>query len=126
MFTHLFCERTHTDTGEVVDGESGVARVVQWEEAVKAGSEDRVGQAFFEFGHSHMLGEVLEQNFDEDTAAGGCFFLVQMNQRKYMPADSIIAENMAKEASNVAQSVCFVAMDGLVIFGKCLLKEIGP
>lgn len=47
MFTHLFCERTHTDTGEVVDRESGVSRVVQWEKPVKAGSKYRISQALF-------------------------------------------------------------------------------
>jgi hypothetical protein len=124
MFTHLFSKRTHTNAGEVVDGESGVARIVQWEKPVKAWSKDRIGQAFFELGHSHMLGEVLEKNLDENTAARGGFFFIQVNQRKHMPANSIITEDVAEEASNVAQSVCFVAMDGLVVFGEGLLKEI--
>jgi hypothetical protein len=122
MFTHLLCERTHTNTGKVVDGESGVARVVQWEEPVKAGSKDRIGQAFFELGDSHMLGEILEQNLDENTAARGGFFFIQVNQRKHMPTNCIVTEDVAKEASNVAQSVRFVAMDGLVVFGERLLK----
>lgn len=122
MFTHLFRERTHTNAGEVVDREPGVARVVQGEKAVEARPKDRIGQAFFEFGHSHMLGEILEQNLDENTATRGGFFFIQMNQRKHMPPDSIVTKDMAKEPSNVAQSVCLIAMDGLVVFGEGFFK----
>lgn len=69
-----------------------------------------------------MLSKILEKNLDEDTAARGGLFFIQVDQRKYMPANSVVAEKMAKEASDVAQSVCFVAMDGLVVFGKRLFK----
>jgi hypothetical protein len=71
-----------------------------------------------------MLSKVLEKDLDEDTAARSCLLLIQVDQRKHMPAYSIIAKNMAKEASNVAQSVCFVAMDCLIIFGEGLFEQI--
>ena len=102
MFTHFFSKRTHANTSEVVDGESGVARVVQREEPVKAGPKNGIGQAFLEFGHAHVLGEILKENLDKNTAARGSFFLVQVDQRKHVPANTIVTKDMAKESSNVA------------------------
>lgn len=43
-----------------------------------------------------------------------------------MPANRVIANHMAEEAGNIAESVCLVAMDGVVVLGKCSFEEIGP
>lgn len=43
-----------------------------------------------------------------------------------MPPNSICAQHMAKEASNVTQPIRFVAMNSLVVLGECGLEEITP
>ena len=40
MFAHVLCENTKPDTGEVVDGETGMAWVLQRKETLEAGFED--------------------------------------------------------------------------------------
>lgn len=42
MLTHLFGQCTHTDAGEVIDGETGVAWVVRREYSFEAGSQDLI------------------------------------------------------------------------------------
>jgi hypothetical protein len=37
MLAHVFCQHTHTNTGEVVDREASVARVLEWEQTLEAG-----------------------------------------------------------------------------------------
>jgi hypothetical protein len=39
MFTHFFGDSAHADTGEVVDGETSVASVVEGKDAFEAGSK---------------------------------------------------------------------------------------
>ena len=81
MFAHFLCETTHADTGEVIDCETGVALVgvVHGEDAVEAGAEDVVFEARLESSHTHCFREVLEEDLDENTAAGGGFVFVQVD-----------------------------------------------
>ena len=71
MFAHCFCEAAHAYAGEVVDCEARVARigVVHGENTFEAGSEDVVVEAVLQAPHAHCFGEVLKEDFDEDTAA---------------------------------------------------------
>ena len=71
MLTHSLGEATHAYAGEVVDCETGVARigVVHGENAFEAGSKDIVFKADLQPAHTHCFGKVLEKDFDEDTAA---------------------------------------------------------
>jgi hypothetical protein len=78
MLSHLLRQRTHTNTCEVVDGESDVARIVLGEETLKVLAHHVVAQPRLEFGHTHLFHHVLEQNLDEDTATRCSLFLVQM------------------------------------------------
>lgn len=43
-----------------------------------------------------------------------------------MPADGVVADHVSEETRDIAQAVCFVAMDSVIVVGKCSLKEIGP
>ena len=81
MFAHFFGQTAHADTGEVVDCEAGVPGIgmVHWEDAFEAGSEDLIFEAGLEGTHSHCFREILEEDFDKDTAAGGRFFFVEVD-----------------------------------------------
>lgn len=73
-----------------------------------------------------MLPQILEENLDENTTTRRRFFFVQVNDRHDMPADGVSAEHMTKEPRNVAQTVGFVAMNRVVVFGKRRLKQVTP
>ena len=81
MLSHLLGQCTHTNAGKVIDGESGVPWVVYWEDAFKAGSDDIIFQSCLELWHAKCFCEILEQNLDEDTAAGSGLVFVQMDDR---------------------------------------------
>lgn len=49
-----------------------------------------------------------------------------MDDREDVPADGIRRENMSEKSGNVAQLVRLVSMDGVVVFGECLLEQISP
>lgn len=126
MLAHLLREQTHANAGEVVDGEPSVARVVHREEPVEAGTQDGVQQSLPQLRQSEMLRHVLEQNLDENTAARGSLFLVQVDNGQDMPANCVAAQDMTKEASNVAEAVRLVPVNRLVVLGKRLLEQVSP
>lgn len=73
-----------------------------------------------------MLRKILKKDFNKDTTAGSRLLLVQMDNGENVPPDSIGAQHMAEEASNVTQAVRLVAMNGIVILGERGLEEITP
>lgn len=79
-----------------------------------------------QFLHAHGLREILKENFNENATARSRFLLIQMNDRHDVPSNGIGANEMAKEARNVSQSVCFVSMDSVIIFGEGILEKLGP
>jgi hypothetical protein len=126
MLSHVFCQHTHTDTGKVVDGEAGVARVFCREQTLEAGPKDLVSESGLQARQTEVLCKILEENLDENTAAGGCFLLIHMNHRQNMPANGVIAKHMSKEACNVPQTVRLVAVNSVVVFGECGLEQVRP
>ena len=79
-----------------------------------------------QFRQSKVLSEILKENLDEDTTARCRFVFVHVDDRHDVPAKGISAEQVAKEASNVAKPVRFVSVDGVVVFGKRSLKQVRP
>jgi hypothetical protein len=43
-----------------------------------------------------------------------------------VPADGVVADHVSEETRDVAEAVCFVAVDSVIVVGKCSLEEIGP
>lgn len=70
--------------------------------------------------------ELFEEDFDEDTRAGGCVFFVELDDRENVPIDRIGSEEMGEELGDDAEAVGFEAVDCLVVGGKSLFKEVGP
>jgi len=126
MLAHFLRDGAHTDTGKVVDGETGIPSVVSREDTVEAWTQHVVFQSSLQFSHAECFNEVLEEDLDEDTATRCCFLLIEMHNRKNMPANSIGAEHMTEEASDISESVRFVAVDSIVVFHKRGFKLIDP
>lgn len=81
MVAHFLRETAHADTCEVVNCETGITLVgvVHGEDAVEARAEDVVFEARLEGSYSHCFREVLEEDLDEYTAAGGSLVFVQVD-----------------------------------------------
>lgn len=126
MLAHVFGQNTHANAGEVIDRETGMSRVIRGEETLKAWPQNLITESGLQAGQAHVLSKVLEQNLDEDTAARGGFLFVEMNHRKNMPADGIVADHVSEETSDVTQTVCLVAVNRVVVFGKCSLEQVRP
>ena len=126
MLAHVLCENTEPNTGEVVDGEAGVARVFQGKETLETGSEDFIPHPLAQLGQAKVLAQILEENLDEDTTARRRFFLVHMDYGHDVPANRIGADHVAEEPGNVAQSIRLISMNCVVVFGKCGLEQVRP
>lgn len=126
MLAHVFRQHTHANTGEVVDRETGVARVLCREQTLEAGPQDLVSETGLQARKTKVLGEVLEQNFDEDTAAGRGLLFIHMDHGQNVPANGVIAEHVSEEPCNIPQAICLVAVDGVVVRGERGLKQVRP
>lgn len=122
MLAHVFRQHTHTNTGEVVDRETGVTRVFCREQTLEAGPQDLVSETGLQARKTEVLGEVLEQNLDEDTATGRGLLLIHMDHRQNVPANGVIAEHVPEEPRNVSQAIRLVAMNSVVVLGERGLK----
>lgn len=67
MLAHVFGESTHSDGCEEVDTEPSVLRVVGRENTSQCWLQFVSLEAFGQLFHADALGEVLDENFDEDT-----------------------------------------------------------
>lgn len=126
MLSHILRQCTHTDASEVVDGEPGVAWIVLWKQALITRLEDRIVQMFLKLRHSQNLGEILKEDLDEYSTAGGRFLFIQVNHRQDVPTYCVGAKHMAKETCNITKSVRLITMNGIVIFRKGSFKKVGP
>lgn len=126
MLAHVLGDSSHTNRGEVVDAEAGIARVVFGEEANICFLEIGVLEALNKFLHAHDFSKILEQNLDEDTGGRCGFVLVEMDAGENMPAEGVRGEHVSEELGNVTDLVGFVAMNGVIILPEGVLEEVGP
>ena len=124
--THFVGEVAHLDGGEVVNGEGDVATGIVTEDALEIGLQGLVAQACLELRGAQVLLEIFKEEADEDTAGCRSLFLSQLNDRKDMPADGIVGEQVAEEAGDIAQLVGLVAVNGVVVLGEGLLVQLHP
>lgn len=75
---------------------------------------------------THRLGQLLEQNLDEDTRARSGVFLGENDTRKDLPSNGIRCEDVGKELCNVSELVGFISVNCIVICSECLLVEFLP
>lgn len=73
-----------------------------------------------------MLLHLLEQNLDKDPRTAGCVFLIHVDNGQRGPADTVSREEVAKEPSNVSESIGLITMNGVVVVAKALFEVFGP
>lgn len=73
-----------------------------------------------------LLLHLLKHDLDKDSRTACGIFLVHVDDRHGCPADTVSRKEVAKKPGNVSQSICLVAMDGIVVVTKTLRKCIGP
>lgn len=88
------------------------------EQSFEVRLQDVLPQSCLKFGHSQGLCQILKQNFNEDTTTRCSLFFIQVDHGKDVPPDSISTDQMAKESCDVAQSICFISMNRIVVFRK--------
>lgn len=69
MLSHLFGQSTHANAGKVVDGKANVPGVFLREHALEARPQNLVFHALLKLWHSNLLGQILEEDLDKDSAA---------------------------------------------------------
>lgn len=126
MLAHVLRQHTHTNTGEVVDREASVSRVLCGEQTLEAGPQDLVSETGLQTRKSEVLCEILEQNLDKDTAARSGLLFIHMDYGQNMPANGVIAEHMSEESCNVPQAIRLIAVNSIVVIGERGLEQVSP
>ena len=80
-------------------------------------------ESFVELGQAQVLGYLLKEDLDEDSAGRGCFIFVQMDVLQHRPWKGIRMEQVREELGHVPQLVGFESVDALVLLDKALVKS---
>lgn len=124
MLAHVLGQHAHANAGEIIDREPGVSRVFRREKALEARTQNLISEAGLQTGQAKILCQILEQDLDENSATGRGLLFIDMDNRQDMPSDGVIAEHVPEEPGDVAQTICFIAVDGVVVLGECGLVQI--
>lgn len=124
MLAHIFCQDTHANAGEIVDGESSVTRVFCREKTLETGAKDFISETRLQARQTEMFSQILEQDLDEDSTTRRSFFLIHVDDTENVPSDGIVADHMSEETRDVPQAVCFIAVNSVIIVCEGSLKEI--
>ena len=66
-------------------------------DAPKEGLQAGLLQSGIELDEAHVLAERLEQDLDEDAAAGGCVVLGQADVAQYTPGDAVRVQQVLQD-----------------------------
>ena len=114
MLPEVFGESSETDRGEEVDGETGVGRVIAGEDAFECGLQGGVACTGHELGHAHVLGELLEEDLDEDPGRAGGLILVEVDDGEDLPRVGVGEEEVREELGHVPELPDLQAVNGFV------------
>ena len=123
---HVLSDASEADTGVVVDGESGVFRVVHREHAPEGGEKIGRLESLAQLRHPHDLEHLLQHDFDKNSGRRGRLFLVHVHDVQHGPRNTVRSEHVPEEPSDVAQLVRLVSVNGVVILHECLLEALRP
>lgn len=68
IISEIICQSTESNRCEKVDGESGVAWIVSWEQSAEIALQSCILKSGVELFNSHELSQFLKQNLNEDPA----------------------------------------------------------
>lgn len=123
---HALRQRPEPDARKEVYAEANVFRVLSREHARQVVRQRRLVQRRDEPLEAHVLGEVLEQNLDEDAAAARRVLLRDPHAAQLAQAERARGEHVRKELCNVAQLVGLVAVDGGKVLYEALAELVRP
>jgi len=126
MFSHVLGDDTKPDTGEVVDREPRVLRVVHGEHGSIIVLHRHILEPLPKLLQPHLLHNLLHENLDEDTTRRRRVILVHLDHGEHRPRDGIACEEVSKEPGDVAKPVGLVAMDRLVVRRVGLFEVFAP
>lgn len=91
MLSKSIRQRTETNTGEEVDGITGVSRNISGKHSAVPLTLLGVSrlETISQFRHAYCFSHFLDQNLDKDTRGRRRFILVQVNERQNRPGHRI-------------------------------------
>lgn len=126
VLAHVLGQHAHADRGEVVDGETGVLRIVLGEEPLPVLLQARLAEAFGERLEAELLLDLLKEDLDKDSRAAGRVLFVHVDDGERGPAHTVGRIEVTEEARDVAEAVGLVSMDGVVVVAEALFEVVGP
>ena len=126
MLTHFLRDSTQTNAREVVDRETSVLRVVHREHSATGHLDLGVLEPLRDGFETHALRHFIEQDLDEDTGTRGRILFGEPDAVEDIPGDSVGRKEVTEEPRDIPETICLVAMDGLVVLAECLLKAVKP
>lgn len=126
VLSHLLRQYTKSDTGEVVDGETGVLWVVHWEQILTCRPYFLVFEPLCKSLQTHTLHHLLHHDLDEDTGTRCCIVLVHFDGTEVGPRYRVISKHVSKETRDVTEPVRLISMNGVVIAAEGLFDRLHP
>lgn len=126
MLSHVLRQHTQSDRGEVVDRKARALWVIFWKEALPIFLQAWLLESFGKFFEPKLLLQLLKQDLDKDSRAAGGVLFIHVHDGQRCPADAVGRKQVAEEASNVAQSIGLVSMDGVVVSCEAARKRFRP
>ena len=103
VFAQVVRQATEADGGEEVDREPGVLRRILRHDPLEILGHVFILQPLVQLAQSERLGELLEQNLDENTRRRCRRLLRELKIRQARPWDRVRGQKMREELSHVAQ-----------------------
>jgi hypothetical protein len=119
-FTHLFCEFSQSDGGVIVDGESQIIGVVDGEQSFIILSVLFLLELFGKIVNTHVLGDFLEEYFEEHSCCGCCRIWSETDGLEHLPINSLTAEQVAEQPGEISNFVGFLLEDIVVVVEESL------
>ena len=115
-------EAAETDGGEEVDCEPGAHGVVPRHDALEGLGQGRVAQPLVQLGYPHVLGQLLEEDLDENPGAGGGLLLVEPDDGDDLPRHGVGVQEVPEQLPHVAQLPDLQPVHSVVGRGEGVLR----
>ena len=114
MLPEVLSQSSQTNGGEEVDGEPGVSGIVSWHQTFPGLGHGGIPGPVTQLGHAQELGQLLEQDLDEDPGAGGCVVFIEFDDLEHLPADGVGVQEMREELGHVSELPSLQPVDSVV------------
>lgn len=116
----MFCEFSQSNGGVVVDGESKIVGIVDGEQPFVILSILLLLELFGKIVNTHVLGDFLEEDFEEHSCCGCCGVWGEADGLEHLPIDGLTAEQMAEQSGEISNFVGFLLEDVIIVVEESL------